>query len=80
MLWILKRSVSMRRFFWAPKTYVKTDGYENIYNYMLKKFCLSKLDQPMWLWYFITKNAASQVTNRSSHESLSFAQSLHLLP
>ena len=26
MLWVLKRAVSMRRFFWAPKTYVKTDG------------------------------------------------------
>ena len=26
MLWILKRTVSMRRFFLASKTYVKTDG------------------------------------------------------
>ena len=26
MLWVLKRTVSVRRFFWAPKTYVKTDG------------------------------------------------------
>ena len=26
MLWVLKRTVSMRRFFWAPKTYVKIDG------------------------------------------------------
>ena len=26
MLWVLKRTVSMSRFFWAPKTYVKTDG------------------------------------------------------
>ena len=25
-LWVLKRTISMRRFFWAPKTYVKTDG------------------------------------------------------
>ena len=31
MLWVLKRTVSMRQFFWAPKTYVKIDGYENIY-------------------------------------------------
>ena len=23
MLWVLKRTVSMRRFFWAPKTYIK---------------------------------------------------------
>ena len=26
ILWVLKRTVSMRRFFWAPKTYVLTDG------------------------------------------------------
>ena len=25
MLWVLKRTVSMRRFFWAPKTYAKND-------------------------------------------------------
>ena len=25
MLWVLKRTVSMRRFFWAPKTYAKSD-------------------------------------------------------
>ena len=30
MLWVLKRTVSMRRFFWAPKIYVQTDGLENI--------------------------------------------------
>ena len=36
MLWVLKRPVSKRRFFLAPKTYVQTDGLENIYNFMLK--------------------------------------------
>ena len=38
MLWVLKRTVSMRRFFWAPKTYVQTDGFENIYNITLNNF------------------------------------------
>ena len=38
MLWVLKITVSMRRFFWAPKTYVKTDGQENIYNFTLEIF------------------------------------------
>ena len=38
MSWVLKRTVSMRRFFWAPKTYVKNDGLENIYNFRLKIF------------------------------------------
>ena len=26
----------MRRFFWALKTYVETDYFENIYNFTLK--------------------------------------------
>ena len=34
MLWVLKRTVLIR----APKTYVKTDEYENIYNFTLKNF------------------------------------------
>ena len=38
MLWTLKRSISMRRFFRAHKTYVKTDGLENIDNSALKNF------------------------------------------
>ena len=38
MLWVLKRTISMRRFFWAPKTYVETDGLENIYNITIKNF------------------------------------------
>ena len=48
MLWVLKRTVSMRRFFWAPKTYVKIDGLENIYNCMLKIFVYLNL----WLALF----------------------------
>ena len=38
MLWVLKRTVSMRRFFWAPKTYAQNNGQENIYNLMLMFF------------------------------------------
>ena len=41
MLWVLKRTVSMRRFFLAHKTYIKNDGQENIY-YTEKKSVLSK--------------------------------------
>ena len=41
MLWVLKRTVSMRRFFWAPKTYVKIDGFENIFQFYAEIFCLS---------------------------------------
>ena len=43
MLWVLKRTVSMRRFFWAPKTYVETDGLGNIYNFRLKHFAYLNL-------------------------------------
>ena len=38
MLWVLKRTVSMRRFFGAPITYFQTDGLEIIYNFTLKNF------------------------------------------
>ena len=36
MLWVLKRTISMKQFFWASKTNVKTDGKENIHNFMLE--------------------------------------------
>ena len=39
MLWVLKSTVSMWRFFWAPKIYVKTDRKENIYYFTLKEIC-----------------------------------------
>ena len=45
MLWVLKRTVSMRRFFWAPKTHVEIDGLENNHNFALIKF--SYLD--LWI-------------------------------
>ena len=35
MLWVLKRIVSMRRLFWAPKTYANNYDEENIYNFGL---------------------------------------------
>ena len=38
MLCVLKRTVSMRQFFWAPKTYVKTDGFEKNDIFTLKIF------------------------------------------
>ena len=41
MLWVLKRTISMGPFNLAPKTYVKTDGLENIHRFMLKKVCLA---------------------------------------
>ena len=38
MLWVLKRTVSLRRFFRAPKTHVLFDGLENNFNFTLIKF------------------------------------------
>ena len=35
MLWVHKRTISMRRFFWAPKTYVKTDGRNYVQFYAI---------------------------------------------
>ena len=36
MLWLLKRMVSRRRFFWEHKTHVFSDGLENNHNFTLK--------------------------------------------
>ena len=54
MLWVLKRTVSMRQLFWAPKTYAKIYGYENIYNFTLILFCLSK---PMYIYRLLSSGA-----------------------
>ena len=45
MLWVLKKAVSSRRFFWAPKTKfnVITVGQENIHNFTVIFFLLSGL-------------------------------------
>ena len=43
MLWVLKRTISMGQFFWAPKTFGQIDGSENISNIMLKIFVYLKL-------------------------------------
>ena len=53
MLWVLKRTVSMRLFFKAPKTYkyAKADGYENIYNFALKIYFSYKRDLVLNLFY-----------------------------
>ena len=51
MLWVLKRTVSMRRFFWAPKTYFKINGLENIYIFTLKIFAYLSLCLKMKFFY-----------------------------
>ena len=38
MLWVLKRTIIPRWFFWASKTYAKNYGQENIYNFALQIF------------------------------------------
>ena len=40
MLWVLKRTVSSRRFFWVPKTHVKTNGQEIILKNHAQKCCI----------------------------------------
>ena len=48
MLWVLKRTVWMRQFFWAPKTYAKNYGQENIYNFTQKIFVYLNLWFKYW--------------------------------
>ena len=49
MLWVLKRTVSMRRFLLAPKTYAKKYGSDFIWD-------LGKLSFPSHLGKYIIKN------------------------
>ena len=53
ILWLLKRTFSMRQFFWAPKMYVKNNGTENIYNWTLKNFVYLNLCQTHKLTHII---------------------------
>ena len=56
MLWVLKRTFLMRPFFRVPKTYAKTYGLENIYNFRAEYFCLSKpVIQPVTGTSFVNK-------------------------
>ena len=58
MLWVLKRTVSMRRFFWAPETYAKIHRLENINNFTLKFFVYLNLwlilDSSYKVWVPVT--------------------------
>ena len=47
MLWVLNGTVSIRRFFWAPKTYVKTDGQENNHTFTLENFAVKILSSEL---------------------------------
>ena len=61
MLWVLKRPVSMRRFFWAPKNMLKLMGKETnaslgaqtilIWTYGNKQTAVT--DPNSWYWYWI---------------------------
>ena len=39
LIFLFLNQNSMRRFFCAPNTCIKTDGYENIFIFMMKKKC-----------------------------------------
>ena len=49
MLWVLIRTISLRQFFGAPKTYVRIDGQENNDNFTLKIFNQGHLCLYVWL-------------------------------
>ena len=68
MLWVLKRTISMRWFFWAPKTYAKNYGLENIYNFTLNLFVY--LDLCCWKSHVAAQIVAWQglkISNRQKH-------------
>ena len=52
MLLVLERTVSMRRFFGAPKTFVYTEVSDNIHNFTLKTFLILLLSADFFNIYF----------------------------
>ena len=64
MLWVLKRTVSIRQFFWAPKTYVQTDGLEYIYNFTLKTIVYLNLCTLFEPYAVHTRNYNWKTTNQ----------------
>ena len=57
----------MRRFFWAPKTYAKNYGYENIYYFTLKIFVYLNL----WIIFIAHMWRMANFTNESVILSIS---------
>ena len=74
MLWVLKITVLKRCFFSAPKTYVKTDGLEHFYNFMLTNFVYLNL----WLCGDVLKGNCTVLVCKE-YEIL-FSQPLTKLP
>ena len=67
MLWALKRKVQSRRFFWAPKTYVKTDEKESLYNFT-----------PQKIVYLNLCSTSSRLCNMQKRIPLCSANALHM--
>ena len=59
MLWVLKRTVSVRRSFWAPKTHAKNYGQENISIFTLKIFVYLNLSSDNKMSFSNSQNSAS---------------------
>ena len=60
MLWVLKRPISMRPFFWAPKTYAKIMGKKINYNFTLKFFVYLNL----WTFTLTIQNVPNCQTGK----------------
>ena len=48
MMRVVKRTVSMRRFFWALKTYVKTDGYFTLKIFVYLNLCMCNFNNALF--------------------------------
>ena len=65
MLWVLKRTVSMRRFFCATSTYAKSYGEGNIYNFALIFFVYLNLCMYQCAWCIWFMHPCTQVITLS---------------
>ena len=81
MLWVLKRTVSLRRFFWAPKTFAKKYGLEIIYNFMLNFLDDAETSESNkeTIFLFLNKNLCCGYSKELSQWNSSFEHSKHLL-
>ena len=71
MLWVLKRTISIRRFFWASKTYAKNYGQENIYYFSLI-FCVHLNLFPVWSRFKKPLDFKDLILSELKHSEITF--------
>ena len=71
MLWVLKRTVSMRHYFWTPKTYAKNMG-KKIFTIYIENFCSrhKKLSNYSGTTHYDTLQGSYGADQKDSHNEV----------